>query len=1331
MAFFASENIKTTDFDAMRLKLASPEVIRGWSYGEVTKPETINYRTQKPEKSGLFAEEIFGPSKDWECYCGKYKKIRYKGIICDKCGVEVTHSLVRRERMGHIELAAPVAHIWFLRSVPSKIGTVLDISMQSLEKVIYFTSFIVTDVREKLRQQMVEQVRAEYKGKRKAIEADSARDADRAKKQAAEKGSSTDALAKELDRATAHSARRLEELEQDFSAVEKELKDLKPLKILSEAEYHDLSLKYGHVFEAKIGADAVDELLKKIDVSATAAMLNKELKTASEAKHDKLVKRLKLLKSLSLNKIDPHWMILKAIPVIPPDLRPMVALDGGRFATSDLNDLYRRVINRNNRLKRLLELNAPEVIVRNEKRMLQEAADSLIDNSARHSKTVIAATGKKRQLKSLADILKGKQGRFRQNLLGKRIDYSGRSVIVVGPTLELHQCGLPKTMALELFKPFIIAELIKRELVHNIRSANRYIEADHPEVWDILEGVAGQSVVLLNRAPTLHRLGILGFQPKLIEGKAIQIHPMVCPGFNADFDGDQMAVHIPLTEEARWEAQNLMLSTKNLLKPATGQPVTKPDKDIAWGCYYMTSILEAPDGSVKRIGSAEQAEYLYQSGRLGIREKIRTRIKPDGELIDTNVGRIILNRLFPKEIGFRNEIIGTKQLAEIVRTTIEMRGFERTARFLDEVKNMGFYYITKSGFSYGMGDLPRLKEKHDILKESDARAVLIEEQFKEGLLTKKERYSQIIKVWSDAKEAIQRLSKEALDKTGTVFSMIDSGARGSVGQLTQVVGMRGLVSNPAGDIIELPIKSSFREGLDVLEYFIASHGTRKGLTDTALRTANAGYLTRRLVDVSQDVIITQEDCGDREGVVITHEECEEIGEPILTRLLGRILVKDLKDEETKEALLKKGSLITEQDIRSIAKRRIAAVSVRSVLTCKLKHGLCRKCYGYDLAHNDLVRMGTAVGIIAAQSIGEPGTQLTMRTFHSGGVAAADITQGLPRVEELFEARMPKHHALMAEVAGKVKIIEGERRVLETSTGQRLVDTSAAEKMIRIAYIATKEDKHAFGKKDVVKVKDGDKVKEGQMLIAYANGEEAVASHKGSVQVEKDVVTFVYQGPAEFEHEVTAGYHVIVKDGDEVQPGDPLTDGQYDLQELFRLKGYEPVMRYLLKDVLSIYASQGQKVNAKHIEVIIRQMFSRVYVREANDTELLPGQVIEKSRAEAENERVTAKGGEPAELTQLFMGITKVALTTESFLSAASFQETAKVLINAAITGKVDRLEGLKENVIIGRLTPCGTGFGADHEALEAEVERRIMEKRNENMMMTNATVAPEPPQPSA
>ncbi len=1312
MSFFQSENIKTTDFDAMRLKLASPETIRGWSYGEVTKPETINYRTQKPEKSGLFAEEIFGPSKDWECYCGKYKKIRYKGIICDKCGVEVTHSLVRRERMGHIELAAPVAHIWFLRSVPSKIGTVLDLSVQGLEKIIYFAAFIVTDVNDELKTQTLEQLRAEYKGKRKSLEADYERDVKRVNDTGEQKKQDPDAVTAELDKVQGNKDRKIKELEGDFSAAEKELKDLKPLKILSENEYHELSLKFGHVFEAKIGAEAIDELLKKIDVDATIKALQKEMVGASEVKRDRIIRRLKLLKSFANQIIQPHWMVLKALPIVPPDLRPMVALDGGRFATSDLNDLYRRVINRNNRLKRLVELNAPEVITRNEKRMLQEAVDSLVDNSARHSKTVIAATGKKRQLKSLADILKGKQGRFRQNLLGKRVDYSGRSVIVIGPNLRLDQCGLPKIMALELFKPFIIAELIKREIVHNIRSANRFIEADNPEVWDILENIATNSVVLLNRAPTLHRLGIQGFFPKLIEGKAIQIHPMVCPAFNADFDGDQMAVHVPLTEEARAEAFNVMLATRNLLKPSTGMPVVNPDKDIVWGTFYMTTMQDPAEGQkVKTFATPVEAEYVYQLGRIDIREKIKTRLVAGGPVIETNVGRIILNKLVPAHVGYKNEVMGKKQLAEITRQILALDGFEVAAKFLDDIKDLGFKYITKSGFSYGIGDLPYVPGKKELVEEGDGKVEQVEEQYKEGLLTKKERYTLIVKTWMDVKDRVQKLCGEALDKRGSVKAMIDSGARGSLGQLTQVIGMKGPVANPRGDIIELPIKSSFREGLSVLEYFISSHGTRKGLTDTALKTANAGYLTRRLVDVAQDVVITGEDCGDTEGAVITHKECEDIGEPLLTRLLGRTTMKDIKDPETKKVVIKKGALITEDHIKIIQafKEPLQEAHLRSVLTCRMRRGLCQQCYGLDLAYSKMVNQGTAVGTIAAQSIGEPGTQLTMRTFHMGGVAGADITQGLPRVEELFEARPPKYRAIIAEAAGKVKIIQGERRIIETPTGEKVMDVASGGKVINLEHMAVEEEKHGVGENDKVKVKDGAKVSAGDVLF-HSGKSEILSEHDGVAKVTDTQITVIHQVPSVIEYQVPTGFQVLVKDNQEVQPGDQLTEGHLDLLQLFRLKGRGAVMRYLLKEVLAIYASQGQKINAKHIEIIIRQMFSRVYVKDPGDTDLLPGEVVDKMRSEAENAKVVAAGGKGAELEELFLGVTKVSLSTESFLSAASFQETARVLINAAVTGKIDRLEGLKENVIIGRLIPAGTGFGAylggDEQAVpEVEEEK--------------------------
>jgi DNA-directed RNA polymerase subunit beta' len=1297
MTFFQTENIKTTDFDSIRLKLASPDTIRSWSYGEVTKPETINYRTQKPEKSGLFAEEIFGPSKDWECYCGKYKKIRYKGMICDKCGVEVVHSLVRRERMGHIELAAPVAHIWFLRGVPSKVGTVLDMSVQALEKVIYFAAFIVTDVNEEMKAQSVEQLRGELKGRRKTIEAEYERDVKRINEQAQENKTEPDLVTAELDKAFAAKQRKTEEIDAEASAAEKELKDLKPLKVLSENEYHDLSLRFGHLFEAKIGAEAVLELLGNIDVPGTIKALQKELKGASEVKKDRITRRLKLLRSFETTGIEPAWMMQTVLPVIPPDLRPMVALDGGRFATSDLNDLYRRVINRNNRLKRLVELNAPEVISRNEKRMLQEAVDSLIDNSARHSKTVIAATGKKRQLKSLADILKGKQGRFRQNLLGKRVDYSGRSVIVVGPTLKISECGLPKIMALELFKPFIIAELIKREIVHNIRSANRFIEGDNAEVWDILEQVATQSVVLLNRAPTLHRLGIQGFFPRLIEGKAIQIHPMVCRAFNADFDGDQMAVHVPLTEEARLEAKNLMLSVNNLLRPATGQPVAHPDKDIAWGAYYMTFLAEPKGEKIRLFGTPEDAVYAYQAGKLFIREKIKVRLAAGQPVVETNVGRILVNRLLPSDMDFRNETIGTKQLGELTRAILDVHGFERAAQFLDDIKATGFHYITKSGFSYGLGDLPVLAEKPKIVAEGDAKVEMIEEQYKEGLLTKKERYTQIVKVWTEAKDRIQKLSKESLDKRGPVSAMIESGARGSPGQLTQVVGMKGQVSNPRGDIIELPIKSSFREGLTVLEYFISTHGTRKGLTDTALKTANAGYLTRRLVDVAQDVVISVEDCGDEDGVLVTHKECEEIGEPLLTRLLGRVVVKDIKDPATKKTVVKKGELVREAHIKMISAfaEPLQEARVRSVLACKARRGLCQQCYGYDLAFNEMVKIGTAVGIVAAQSIGEPGTQLTMRTFHMGGVAGADITQGLPRVEELVEARPPKYRAIIAEAPGTVKVVQGERRIIETPDGQRVMDSSGAGKTILLEYTTTGEDTYgANPETDKIKVKDGGKVVAGDVLIVGKTGKETLSEHDGVVEHVEGGLKVVWKGPASIEYPVPNGYQVYVKDGDKVEQGDQMTEGHLDLPQLFRLKGRDAVMRYILREIVAIYASQGQKISAKHIEIIVRQMFSRVYIKDAADTDLLPGEVVERQRAEEENARVVKAKGKPADIEDLFMGVTKVSLSTESFLSAASFQDTAKVLINAAVTGKVDRLEGLKENVIIGRLIPAGTGFGA-------------------------------------
>ncbi len=1293
-----AEQFKIQDFDAIRLKLASPDVIKTWSYGEVTNPETINYRTQKPEKGGLFAEEIFGPSKDWECYCGKYKKVRYKGIICDKCGVEVTHSLVRRERMGHIELSSPVSHIWFLRGVPSKIGLVLDLSVQSLEKVIYFANFIVTTVREEAKLETMEQVKTEYKGKKKQIESDYKRQVETAEKDAKNDADREKKIAAAFDMKQT----RMKELDEDYTVVEKELKELKPLKIISENTYQEWSLKYGHLFEAGIGAEAIRELLDKIDIDKTMKDVEEVMKEEPQgAKYDKLVRRMKLLHSLKTNGIRPEWMILTALPVIPPDLRPMVPLDGGRFAASDLNDLYRRVINRNNRLKKLQELNAPEVITRNEKRMLQEAVDALIDNSARQSKTVIATTGKKRQLKSLADILKGKQGRFRQNLLGKRIDYSGRSVIVVGPSLHLNQCGLPKMMALELFKPFVISKLIQRGFVHNIRSANRFIEADNPEVWDILEEVTSDSIVLLNRAPTLHRLGIQGFQPKLIEGKAIQIHPMVCPSFNADFDGDQMAVHVPLTEDAKNEARARMLSVNNLLKPATGQPVMRPDKDVIWGIFYMTSTIP-PQGreTPRAFSNVQDAVYAYRVRVIEMRERILVRLENGAKPVETTVGRIMFNKALPEGHPYVNEQLDSKKVTEIVRSCLEMKGRERATTLLDDLKEMGFHYITKSGYSWGMADLPFLPEKKALIDEGDKAVAEIEEQFQEGLLTQGERHAKIVAVWTNIKDRVTKLAKDKLPKDGSVAAMIDSGARGSWGQLTQIIGMKGLVSNPAGDIIELPVKANFKDGFDVLEYFISTHGARKGLSDTALRTANAGYLTRRLVDVSQDLVIRSEDCGDDVGILITAKESEEMNEKVTARILGRYLLTDIKDPKTGKVLVKKGELVTEPIARDLAGVEIEEVRVRSVLECRLSKGTCKKCYGYDLAYNKPVETGVAVGIMAAQSIGEPGTQLTMRTFHTGGVAGSDITQGLPRVEELFEARPPKRKAFMSDVSGRITIEEIERRMIEGPDGQKVLAPFVGHKIVKVAYVEQDGESYKHGSNDEVKVKDGKKVTEGEIVVVKADGTNVTAKASGIAKLEKRIVRVVRDTEKVKEYIIPPGFVLYVKNGDAVEAGQQLTDGNLDLHQLYKLRGKDAVQKYILKDVQSIYTSQGQKLNDKHIEIIIKQMFSRVLVKEVGDTDLLPGEIIEKAQFIEENIAAKEKGGKLATAEELFLGITKVALSTQSFLSAASFQETARVLINAAITGKMDRLEGLKENVIIGRLIPAGTGFGVVRETEE-------------------------------
>jgi len=1285
------ETAANIEFNAIRLRLASPEQIHRWSHGEVLKPETINYRTQKPEKDGLFCEKIFGPSKDWECYCGKYKRIRYKGIICDKCGVEVTRAAVRRERMGHIDLATPVSHIWFLRGIPSRIGLILNMSSQELERVIYFASFVVTEVKEDFREQTMQQIKTELKSKAKNIEREFEQkmqqtNASRADKLAKakndkEKEKISQSMAEQLDALEVAKLDKLTHLQEAADRAKKELHDLKVKQIISEAQYQDLSLKYGHVFSASIGAEAVRNLLIKVDLQELETELKTEKETAIPSKLKKITKRLKLVKNLIINEIRPEWMIMTTVPIIPPDLRPMVALDGGRFATSDLNDLYRRVINRNNRLKRLKDLSAPEVIQRNEKRMLQEAVDALIDNNARRGKTITSSTGQKRMLKSIADMLKGKQGRFRQNLLGKRIDYSGRSVIVAGPKLKIGECGIPKIMALELFRPFVISKLIQRELVHNVRSANRYIEQDYAEVWDILENITKDAHVLLNRAPTLHRLGIQAFKPRLIEGKAIQIHPMVCKAFNADFDGDQMAVHVPLTEEAKAEARDLMHSIKNVLKPATGSPIMSPDQDIVWGSYYLTYSSGAKGDKLKSFSDYNEAKMAYDLKQISLHEDIEVRLD-DKQRTKTTIGRLIFNAILPKEVGFINKDLTSSDLRNIVSQTIDLAGSERAVILLDDLKDLSYHYITISGLSWGISDIPKIEAKNELVKQGEVKVAQIQQQYNDGLLTNRERYVKVIETWNDVKNQITEVSKKSFDANSSLYSIINSGARGSWAQLIQIMGIKGSVVSPSGEIIELPIKANFREGLDVLEYFISTHGARKGLSDTALRTASAGYLTRRLVDVSQDLVVTEEDCGDKDGLTLSLKDAEDIGESMPILILGRTLIQGVKDPKTGETLVRAGTTLNREMVDKIIKAGVEEVVIRSNMTCKTTRGLCQKCYGWDLAYNELVKKGVAVGVIAAQSIGEPGTQLTMRTFHTGGVAAAgDITQGLPRVEELFEARTPKKKAILAQEDGEV-IIDQDADL-----------SIRKERIIKYKYYGPTLESHALHEDYEIKVKDGAKIKAGDVIMAHSAGKKTIeAKNNGEIRLGKSELQIFEPKYDVKEIVIPPGYSLWAKGGDKLEAGDAITEGSIDLQELYQYKGKRSTEKYIIKEIMWIYSSQGQKINMKHIEVIIRQIFSRIYVTESGDTNLLPGDIVTAAEFIEENERMETLKKKPARGDALLMGITKASLSTDSWLSAASFQETARVLIDAAITGKVDKLKGLKENVIIGRLIPAGTGF---------------------------------------
>ncbi|TSC67224.1 MAG: DNA-directed RNA polymerase subunit beta' [Parcubacteria group bacterium Gr01-1014_73] len=1182
------------DFDAIKLKIGSPEDILSWSYGEILKPETINYRTQRAEKDGLFSERIFGPTKDWECYCGKYRRVRYKGVICDKCGVEVTRSIVRRERMGHIKLAAPVVHIWFLRSIPSKIGLFLDAPLSKIEKVVYYVNYIITGIHEENRKRVLAEIEKEFKTR---------------KKSAKEEGVKSDAL-KEATMDAKHM-----------------LSDLHLGQILNETEFYNLARRFGDVFEAGSGAEAIRKILEQIDLKKLINEINGDLKDAKEpAKRVRLLRRLKVVYSMYKGGMRPEWMILTVLPILPPDLRPMVALDGGRFATSDLNDLYLRVINRNNRLKKLLDIKAPEVIVVNEKRMLQESVDALIDNGARFGSQQMS--NQRRPLRSLADMLKGKQGRFRQNLLGKRVDYSGRSVIVVGPELNLDQCGLPKKMALEIFKPFVINKIIEKGMAFNIRNANRLIEQTTPEIWAILEEVIANKKVLLNRAPTLHRLGVQAFQPLLIEDLAIRIPPLVCPAFNADFDGDQMAVHLPLTEEAQKEAAEIMLSSRNLLKPATGEPIAVPSQDIVLGCYYLTRVIENVRGVGKVFASEDEAFLAYEGEFVDLNALIKL------NNLETTVGRLMFNNILPDDFGYINKHLDKQSLSRLVGELINRYGVDLAARHLDAIKAIGFKFASLSGISLGMADLVIPKGKPRIIEEAEKEEAMVRSQYDQGLLTADERRNKIIEIWIRAKESLRVLvTSKTIDKDNPVFSLIDSGARGSWSQPVQMMGMKGLVQNPKGEIIELPIKSSLKEGHNVLEYFISTHGARKGTTDTALKTASAGYLARRLVDVSQDLVIQEEDCRTKEGIDIFRIDGKELGQSFASRIFARTALEDIKADG--KIVVKAGEIIEREAAEKIDKSNLESIKLRSPITCKTLHGICIKCYGYDLGNNKPVKIGEAVGVVAAQSISEPGTQLTMRTFHTGGVAGTDITHGLPRVEELFEARIPKGRAFLVEDDGFVEEIEEK------------------------------------GLAKIVKIKSSGK-KKGKIL----------------------------------EYAVPRSAQIYFKVNDEVKKGDQVCEGNVELKELFALKGSAAVQRYIINEVQKIYASEGTPISNKHIEIIIRKMFSRVEIKESGDTEFVVGDIIDKSLFLEVNRRVKKAGGEPARARQLLRGITKVALSSESFLSAASFMETARVLVNSALEGKEDSLRGLKENVIIGRLIPVGTGFGkaGGREAAEAEQE---------------------------
>ena len=1343
------------DFNAVRISLASPEQIKTWSYGEVTKPETINYRTLRPEKDGLFCERIFGPTKDWECYCGKYKKIRYKGVICDRCGVEVARAKVRRERMGHITLAAPVAHIWMSKGTPSRLGLLLDLSPRNLERVIYFAQYMVTEVDEVLRRAAIERLEAELSDGLELLDARANGTADESEEKAPEselaiatedgaevaeveavvevpepEAEETPSAEAEVDGAEAaptteaQIAADLEQAKTDLETdVEAQIEDLESFRIgllLTENRYRELKESFGDVFMGGMGAESALKGLKGLDLDALRDDLQEQIRTTSGQRRKKAIKTLRVVEALRKSGNKPEWMILTSLPVLPPELRPMVQLDGGRFATSDLNDLYRRVINRNNRLKRLIELQAPEIIIRNEKRMLQEAVDALIDNG-RRGRPVAGSHNHK--LKSLSDLLRGKQGRFRQNLLGKRVDYSGRSVITVGPKLKLDQCGLPRKMALELFKPFVMNRLVLNGFAHNIKSAKRLAERAQPEVWDILEEVVKERPVMLNRAPTLHRLGIQAFQPILVEGGSIQVHPLVCAAFNADFDGDQMAVHVPLSRGAVQEARKVMLSTYNMLSPSSGEPTVAPTLDIAFGCYYMTMVEEESKGTGNIFANLEDARLAYDLETVDLRALIKIRTDSNGngsEWMETTVGRIIFNDVVPEELGFRNFPQDKAALKTITSECHRMLGNEKTMHMLDAIKSLGFRYASKSGTTIAINDIEVSPEKYRIVSEADNRVDQLEQQYMDGLITHEERYENTVKIWTDANNELTQVIESSMRNFGGIYLMAVSGAKGNIAQIKQMAGMRGLMSDPKGRIIDRPIKSNFREGLSVLEYFISTHGARKGLADTALRTADSGYLTRRLIDVAQEVTATLEDCETAGGVWIENVEDAPLVSTFEERVRSRYASAPVADPDTGEIVVDRNDLIDEELTAKIRKSGADGILVRTTLTCEADRGICNFCYGLSLATWQPVMMGEAVGIIAAQSIGEPGTQLTMRTFHTGGIAGIDITSGLPRVEELFEARVPKGEAMLSEIDGIVE-------VTEVVDGRSIAVNSAEE--YRDEYPL--EDGHKILIEDGDIVGIGDRLAEPEDIededaVALLQTPDILARVAGMVHVDEGAVSITWLEEEHREYIIPAAAHVAVADGDTVAAGDALTSGPKSPQQILRIQGRDAVQRYLIEEVQRVYRSQGVAIHNKHIEVIIRQMMRKVSIDMPGDTELLPGELINRSQYEVINARILAEGGEPATASPVLLGITRASLNMESFLAAASFQETTRVLTESSVNGDIDYLRGLKENVIIGRLIPAR--FDMSEEGRK-RLGLEDLEKRQPVGLMAGAPALEEGPPP--